>query len=96
MSAPNLIDILLDPALGPEIISILPLPQKKAVLCMLHPINPDLVTHYLQLLWSNSWTWRGGKHYSTGLCQEELPFCVRWPHPQKMTIADLDIKPPYW
>ena len=95
MSTPDLLDILLNPDLGPQIISILPLSKKKDILRALHPIDPELVTHYLQLLWSCSWCRRGSMDALTGLYQEELPFPYGW-GTRKMKITDLDIEPPYW
>ena len=68
---PTLMDILFSPCFGPQIISMLHLEEKKRILWAMNEIDPALVKFYINLLWSNPWSWGDGRtDRITGYYQE--------------------------
>ena len=91
MSEPTLDDILFSPCLGPHIILMLPLRQKRDTLKAMYQVDPGLVKFYLRLLWSNPWTWNGPycTHRVTGYYQEVAPYLGDWPYIRELDINDI-------
>ena len=82
-------DILFDPALGPQIISMLPLETKKTILRLMYRIDPALVRSYVKLLWDNWWgvNGRNRHHYRTGYYREGTHVITGWGH-----VGDEEVK----
>ena len=89
--SPTLKDILFSPCFGPQIISMLPLEQKKAILRAMNEIDPALAKFYDNLLWSNPWFWGDGRtDCITGYYQEYCWANYGWPS-KKIDISDINI-----
>ena len=72
--------------IGPKVISLLPVREKKVVLWAIHANDPILANKFVNLLWTNSWGKRGPINPKTGLYQEVLKKIV-WPG--AATIQDI-------